>query len=47
MEVGNHYVAEPARDIVGLLQDYSKSRPEVAAAWCFALGFFVGWKLRS
>lgn len=46
MECGNHYVAEPAKDIVGLLQDYAKSRPEVAAAWCFALGLFIGWKLR-
>jgi len=46
MEYGSHYVAEPARDIVGLLQDYAKSRPEVAAAWCFGLGLFLGWKLR-
>ena len=46
MEFGNHYVAEPAKDIVGLLQDYAKSRPEVAAAWCFGLGLFLGWKLR-
>ena len=46
MECGNHYVAEPAKDIVGLLQDYAKSRPEVAAAWCFGLGLFLGWKLR-
>ncbi len=46
MEYGNHYVAEPAKDIVGLLQDYAKSRPEVAAAWCFGLGLFIGWKLR-
>jgi hypothetical protein len=46
IEYGTHYVAEPAKDIVGLLQDYAKSRPEVAAAWCFALGLFIGWKLR-
>ncbi len=46
MECGNHYVAEPAKDIVGLLQDYAKSRPVVAAAWCFGLGLFIGWKLR-
>ena len=46
MECGNHYVAEPAKDIVGLLQDYAKSRPEVAAAWCFGLGLFLGWRLR-
>jgi len=46
MECGNHYVAEPARDLVGLLQDYARSRPEVAAVWCFGLGLFLGWKLR-
>lgn len=46
MEYGNHYVAEPARDLVGLLQDYARSRPEVAAVWCFGLGLFIGWKLR-
>jgi len=47
MEYGNHYVAEPARDLVGLLQDYAKSRPDVAAVWCFGLGLFLGWRLRS
>ncbi len=46
LECGNHYVAEPARDLIGLLQDYAKSRPEVAAAWCFGIGLFLGWKLR-
>ena len=47
MECGTHYVTEPAKDLVGLLQDYAKSRPEVAAVWCFGLGLFIGWKLRS
>ena len=46
MECGNHYVAEPARDLVGLLQDYARSRPEVAAVWCFGLGLFLGWRMR-
>ena len=43
---GDHYVAEPAEDLFGLLKDYASSRPEVAAAWCFGLGLFIGWKLR-
>lgn len=47
MEYGSHYVAEPAKDLFGLLQDYAKSRPEVAAVWCFGLGLFLGWRLRS
>jgi hypothetical protein len=46
VECGTHYVTEPAKDLVGLLQDYAKSRPEVAAVWCFGLGLFIGWKLR-
>jgi hypothetical protein len=46
LECGTHYVTEPAKDLVGLLQDYAKSRPEVAAVWCFGLGLFIGWKLR-
>jgi len=46
LEYGNHYVAEPAKDIFGLLKDYANSRPEVTAAWCFGLGLFIGWRLR-
>jgi hypothetical protein len=46
LEYGNHFVAEPAKDLVGLLQDYAKSRPDVAAAWCFGIGLYIGWKLR-
>lgn len=45
-EYGKHYVGEPTKDIVSLLQDYAKNKPEVAAMWCFGIGFFVGWKLR-
>ncbi|MGV3485707.1 MAG: hypothetical protein ACO1RT_14920 [Planctomycetaceae bacterium] len=43
---GSHYVAEPAKDIFGLLRDYAKSKPDIAAMWCFGLGVIVGWKLR-
>lgn len=45
-QLGNHYVSEPAKDLLGLLQDYARSRPDVAAAWCFGIGLFIGWKLR-
>ena len=45
-EYGKHYVGEPTKDMVSLLQDYAKNKPEVAALWCFGIGFFVGWKLR-
>ncbi|TWT65028.1 hypothetical protein [Allorhodopirellula solitaria] len=44
---GSHYVAEPAQDVAGLVRDYAKDRPDVAAVWLFGLGVLVGWKLRG
>jgi ElaB/YqjD/DUF883 family membrane-anchored ribosome-binding protein len=46
-EAGTHYVAEPAKDIFGLLRDYAKDKPDVAAMWAFGLGIMLGWKLRG
>lgn len=43
---GSHYVAEPASDVFGLLRDYAKNKPDVAAMWAFGLGIMIGWKLR-
>lgn len=43
---GSHYVSEPAKDIFELLRDYAKSKPDIAAMWCFGIGVVVGWKLR-
>lgn len=37
---------EPAADLVDYLKDYARERPEVAALWCFGLGFIIGWKLK-
>lgn len=45
-ECATHYVREPAHDLVGLMQDYAREKPDVAAMWCFALGVLVGWKLK-
>lgn len=45
-ECATHYVREPARDVVGLMRDYSREKPDVAALWCFAIGVLVGWKLK-
>lgn len=44
---GNHFVAEPAQDLLGVLTNYAKRKPEVAAMWCFGLGVLVGWRLRG
>lgn len=44
---GGRYVVEPARDLASLLRDYAHEKPDVAAMWCFGLGFIIGWKLRG
>lgn len=36
----------PADDIVDYLKTYARQKPEVAALWCFGVGFVVGWKLK-
>lgn len=46
-QAGQHFVAEPARDIFASLRDYAHEKPDVAAMWCFGLGVIVGWKLRG
>ena len=33
-------------DLVEYLKDYARERPEVAAMWCFGIGFVLGWKLK-
>lgn len=38
--------AEVARDVVDYLKEYAREKPEVAALWCFGIGFILGWKLK-
>lgn len=42
----NHYVKEPAEDLLSLAKSYAKDNPDVAACWAFGLGVVVGWKLK-
>ncbi len=42
----HHYVAEPAKDLLTLMKEYAREKPDVAACWCFGLGILVGWKLK-
>jgi len=37
---------QPTQDIVQYLKDYARQKPDVAALWCFGVGFVVGWKLK-
>lgn len=46
-DAGSHYVAEPAKDLLSLMRDYAKEKPDVAAMWAFGLGIMIGWKLRG
>ena len=37
---------QPSQDFVQYLKDYARAKPDVAALWCFGIGFVVGWKLK-
>jgi len=37
---------QPAQDAIDYLKAYTRERPEVAALWCFGIGFILGWKLK-
>lgn len=37
---------EEVPGIVDHLREYAVQRPEVAALWCFGIGFVLGWKLK-
>ena len=36
----------PMDDIVSYLRTYAREKPDVAALWCFGIGFILGWKLK-
>ena len=37
---------QPAEDLMCYLRNYARERPDVAALWCFGIGFVLGWKLK-
>jgi hypothetical protein len=41
-----HSEHEIGRDLVEYLKEYAREKPEVAALWCFGIGFILGWKLK-
>ena len=41
---GEH--GDMGHDLIEYLKDYAREKPEVAALWCFGIGFIVGWKLK-
>lgn len=36
----------PTQDLVDYAKAYARAKPEVAALWCFGVGFILGWKLK-
>ena len=43
---GERDLRKPAQDILEYLRDYAREKPDVAALWCFGIGFILGWKLK-
>jgi len=37
---------QPSQDLIHYLKSYAREKPDVAALWCFGLGFVIGWKLK-
>jgi hypothetical protein len=43
---GQDQAMQPFTDLYNYFQDYARERPDVAALWCFGIGFVLGWKLK-
>jgi len=37
---------EPPCELLDFLRKYAQEKPEIAALWCFGIGFVLGWKLK-
>jgi hypothetical protein len=38
--------ADELPTVVDYVKTYAKQNPDVAALWCFGIGFVLGWKLK-
>lgn len=43
---GHHHGHSMSNELIEYLKDYARERPEMAALWCFGIGFVLGWKLK-
>ncbi len=43
---GRPHDLHPGQDFTTYLKNYARERPDVAALWCFGVGFILGWKLK-
>ncbi|MCA8996049.1 MAG: hypothetical protein KDA80_03670 [Planctomycetaceae bacterium] len=39
-------LSHPLECAVDTLKAHMREKPEVAALWCFGVGFVLGWKLK-
>lgn len=37
---------QPTQDLLEYCREYAREKPEIAALWCFGVGFILGWKLK-
>jgi hypothetical protein len=37
---------QPLNDLYKYFVDYARENPEMAALWCFGIGFILGWKMK-
>ena len=46
MESRSRSELDVANDVMEYLKTYAREKPEMAALWCFGIGFVLGWKLK-
>ena len=46
MAVETNLPPRTAKSLLDHCREYARERPEMAALWCFGLGFVLGWKLK-
>lgn len=37
---------QPMQDAIAYVREYARQKPDMAALWCFGIGFVLGWKLK-
>lgn len=45
-EASQEQVTNPLEDTLAYVREYARDKPEIAALWCFGVGFILGWKLK-
>ncbi len=45
-EQGRGREPQPPTEVIPFLKAYAREKPDVAALWCFGIGFVIGWKLK-